>query len=696
MYEFERIFEPESMSSEHGFGEEVFSEELSSCSSEHVSWPSDSPKDIKSLNLDVASTNFGFSLFEDSQQPTTWDELMLELQSPHTATSTVETPSTPTSFDSSITSSTKDPERLSSEERKTNQRLSPVAPFVMPSNLHQLVQGSAISALNSPSSSSTSPSPSSRGSDVASVCGPKVVAALNRVYHGALDLDRLKISPLRGRKDDFAFDINQLENKDEIISTFLDDLNRGEMKNLSSDALAMAHNATLVAPFLDNGTTIPAELDFTKLGVHARVRRREMTPTNQNFQTIRTRTSSLVTVYFLGDISQVQAVLKRKPAIYGEMDAFQEASEQLVLEETDLLNFCLTLRDVEPQAMLWPSHSNTRAAAVSRAYRMPYTRCFIASFEFVVTAVDTTIRNLRGKHDLFIDVDILTRVQGQNKMQAASAETTVKVDIQLGISGRGGADTFANSISSLTEESSVGDNTGLATSRSEGSAVQTERFSFFRSDSDSMLNMGGAYLEINAPRIRKQSFDVALDSRAPLEEENIFDSLPSPLRRMQQLELSPKENRKRQVSRSRELFVSNDTIERSKTSKMELADDFRSTEELAEPMPTYTNAMPMVYPLEVQLPHSVHMSASGAFPQTPVLQAPYMNYEPSHYAVYDPNHGHYQKHFEPQAASSDSNTLHFQAPYAPQAATSHHVLYQQDNMQSNGQSFGFQDGDAEE
>ena len=268
--------------------------------------------------------------------------------------------------------------------------------------------------------------------------GGPALDIIRSVYHGYVETDPQAsiLSRIPG-SNEVVFDLANHASRDSIVERFLNDINDGMQERWIVNANSMARQPETVAPFVGQDAVLPQPLSLSQLTPYTLIRRREMQPTNPNFRTIRTRTASLITVFFVGNFAQVHSVLGYNPSLFCETDAFQEAAEGLVQSsESDALNFCFTLRNVEPVATLAPSSTVTRSGAISKAYRLPYTTCFVAAFEFMVTAVDTTIRNLRGQHELFIDVDILARTPGAPGMQSLTSERLVKVDIQLGLSGR--------------------------------------------------------------------------------------------------------------------------------------------------------------------------------------------------------------------------------------------------------------------
>lgn len=217
------------------------------------------------------------------------------------------------------------------------------------------------------------------------------------------------------------------------------------------------------------------EVDFNKLTSFVFVRRKEMSPANENFYSIRTRTASVASLCFVGSGAQCFSISQKQQLFFNNHEDMQRKCEEISGEiargarkigsETLLINF--SLRGALPAAKLRPtasalanaSHSTTGSYSTTSFVKLPFAGddSYAVIFDFPLTAIDTTIRNLNKQRILFVDVhcilpssnsslslsqgDAEVQYNGKNfpgspidpKMQYACADCRIRVDIQPGV-----------------------------------------------------------------------------------------------------------------------------------------------------------------------------------------------------------------------------------------------------------------------
>jgi hypothetical protein len=200
----------------------------------------------------------------------------------------------------------------------------------------------------------------------------------------------------------------------------------------------LAAGCGLIEPYEKPLMVATTEVDLKKLETRVFVRRREMAASNPLFHSIRTRTASVVSVCFFGDEEQVSAISQRVPRIFFNVESFLTSAESLKTNCRDLL-LLVKMRDVNESAHFAFSHG---ALAVPPAliYLSPATSpdaqpVYACVMEFVLAAIDTTIRNLGGQRLVNVDLDVLLS-SGNGGLQASYAEFQAQVDVQLGLAGR--------------------------------------------------------------------------------------------------------------------------------------------------------------------------------------------------------------------------------------------------------------------
>lgn len=279
------------------------------------------------------------------------------------------------------------------------------------------------------------------------------------IYSAALKLDAecgklVESAPGNG---DFTFDLVNHSQRLELEHSFV--------RSLIEGASAGEENAPEVSAMDLRCLSEPTLLDFENLTPFLFVRRREMRPENENYYSIRTRTSSMVTFVFVGSASSICALMHKKLELHNDVNSFNAAARQLGEGSIDELLVNVSLREATASAKLKPHvNSDNEIDYATKAYRLPHTNQYAVAFEFPMTAADTTMRNLNGQRELFVDAHfILPRAHGVQakkserssrnpiaqchpalpthpELQYACADCFIKVDIQPGMVKRGGRD----------------------------------------------------------------------------------------------------------------------------------------------------------------------------------------------------------------------------------------------------------------
>lgn len=163
------------------------------------------------------------------------------------------------------------------------------------------------------------------------------------------------------------------------------------------------------------------------------VRRREMDSAGDFFHSIRTRTASIVSVCFAGSAADVLKMAARIPRMSFSEAHFQRSAEHAV-GATNYVLLCTTIRDATEQATFGFAHGASPHPEPA-LYRVDAVHgLYAVVFEYVLTAIDTTIRNLNGQREVVIDLGVL--IPQETELVASWADFKVKVDIQPGESGR--------------------------------------------------------------------------------------------------------------------------------------------------------------------------------------------------------------------------------------------------------------------
>lgn len=302
-----------------------------------------------------------------------------------------------------------------------------------------------------------------------------------------LDAENGKLVESTPGSHDFVFDLVNHAHRLELEHSFV--------KSLIEGASAGEENAPEVSSMDLRCLAEPTILDFENLTPFLFVRRREMRPENENYYSIRTRTSSMVTFVFVGSASSICALMHKKLELHNDISSFQSAARHLGEGSIDELLVNVSLRDATTSAKLKPHVNGDNEIDYStKAYRLPHTNQYAVAFEFPMTAADTTMRNLNGQRELFVDAHfILPRPHGaQSKkserssrnpvtqchpalpthpeLQYACADCFIKVDIQPGMVKRGGRD-----VKSLPSASHVRGPSALPTPMTAAPIVELEK-----------------------------------------------------------------------------------------------------------------------------------------------------------------------------------------------------------------------------
>lgn len=198
--------------------------------------------------------------------------------------------------------------------------------------------------------------------------------------------------------------------------------------------LSMARGEVSTVDRLPNSaqrSTQPLTLD--ELFTRVVVRRREMDCSSDFFHSIRTRTASIVSVCFAGSADMVLQMASRIPRMSFSESHFQRCAEHAVGANSYVF-LCTTMRDVTELASFGFAHGASAHPEPSFYRVEAIDGLYAVVFEFVLTAIDTTIRNLNGQREVVIDLNVL--LPHDTHLQAAWSDFAVKVDIQPGESGR--------------------------------------------------------------------------------------------------------------------------------------------------------------------------------------------------------------------------------------------------------------------
>ena len=286
-----------------------------------------------------------------------------------------------------------------------------------------------------------------------------IMPKLLRIYSDKLNMDAENGTLLESAcgRGDFYFNIEN--------HTFRQELHHSFVRSLIEGASAGEEIAPEVSfSELRYSSTSPV-VDFEDIGTFLFVRRREMRPENENYYSIRTRTSSMVTFVLVGSASNISTLMNKKVDLFNDMVMFDSACQGLASNLSDTLLVNISLRDATASAKLKPHvNADNEIDYTVKAYKLPFTNQYAATFEFPMTAADTTMRNLNGQRELFVDAHlVLSRPQNgpgrmsrpstststsqchpatssHSQLQYSCADCYIKVDIQPGMVKRGGRD----------------------------------------------------------------------------------------------------------------------------------------------------------------------------------------------------------------------------------------------------------------
>lgn len=293
------------------------------------------------------------------------------------------------------------------------------------------------------------------------------------IYSTALKLDARNgvLAENTPGSGDFVFDLENHSHRLELQHSFALSLIEG--------ASAGEENAIEVSAMDLRCLASTCTLDFDHLTPFLFVRRREMRPENDNYYSIRTRTSSMVTFVFIGGPSYIYALMHKKLELFNDVSSFDNATSQLYQGALDALLVNISLRDATASAKLKPHVNSDNEIDFSvKSYRLPHTNQYAVAFEFPMTAADTTMRNLNGQRELFVDAHfVLPNASGAAGVAPKSRNSTllqchpaipthpglhyacadcfIKVDIQPGMVKRGGRDVKTLPCASHTRGPSV-------------------------------------------------------------------------------------------------------------------------------------------------------------------------------------------------------------------------------------------------
>lgn len=212
-------------------------------------------------------------------------------------------------------------------------------------------------------------------------------------------------------------------------------------------ALMLPLNEAVVAA--DQG-----EQDMKRISARVFVRRRELMPECALFHSIRTLTASVVSVCFYGTLAQAKAMACKTPRIFFHTFSYEQAVASSELSTHDVLLLVKIRQSNEqahfgyatgsiltPKALLYESAPGLRQAYLESLPDYaggPSTDepLYCCVWEYTLTAIGTTVRNLGGSRSVTIDLDAVYKTD--TAIHAVAAEFGVRLDVQPGHSSREG------------------------------------------------------------------------------------------------------------------------------------------------------------------------------------------------------------------------------------------------------------------
>jgi len=194
--------------------------------------------------------------------------------------------------------------------------------------------------------------------------------------------------------------------------------------------------------------------DMKRISARVFVRRRELMPESALFHSIRTLTASVVSVCFYGTLAQAKAMARKTPRIFFHAFSYQQAvaNPSLSMDEVLLLVKIRQANDqayfgyatgaiLTPKALLYRSSPGLRQAYLESlpdyiATTPTEEPLYCCVWEYSLSAIGTTVRNLGGSRSVTIDLDAVYKTA--MGMQAVAAEFGVRLDVQPGHSTRDG------------------------------------------------------------------------------------------------------------------------------------------------------------------------------------------------------------------------------------------------------------------